>query len=68
MQIFDQELNDVLEKVIASNSHISYASVAEPCFDKKLSKIENIKSLAALDDSDLYYVQSILSINYIINY
>ena len=60
MQIFDQELNDGLEKVIASNSHISYASVAEPCFDKKLSKIENIKSLAALDDSDLYYVHSIL--------
>ena len=60
MQIFDQELNDGLEKVIASNSHISYASVAEPCFDKKLSRVENIKSLAALDDSDLYYVQSIL--------
>ena len=45
MKIFDQEMNDGLEKVIASNSRISYASVAEPCFDKSLSKIKNIKSL-----------------------
>lgn len=61
MKIFDQELNDGLEKVIASNSRISYASVAEPCFDKTLSKaVKNIKSLAALNDNDLYYVQSIL--------
>ena len=60
MKIFDQEMNDGLEKVIASNSRISYASVAEPCFDKGLSKIKNIKSLAALNDNDLYYVQSIL--------
>ena len=60
MKIFDQEINDGLEKVIASNSRISYASVAEPCFDKSLSKIKNIKSLAALNDNDLYYVQSIL--------
>lgn len=60
MKIFDQEMNDGLEKIIASNSRISYASMAEPCFDKKLSKVENIKSLAALNDNDLYYVQSIL--------
>lgn len=60
MKIFDQEMNDGLEKVIASNSRISYASVAEPCFDKSLSKIKHIKSLAALNDNDLYYVQSIL--------
>ena len=60
MNIFGQEIIDGLEKVIASNSRISYASVAEPCFDKDVSKIKSIKSLASLDDNDLYYVQSIL--------
>lgn len=58
MIIFDQERKDgIAEKIIASSS-VSYASVAEPCSFNSSSKY--FKSLASYDDSDLYYVQSIL--------
>jgi len=58
MHIFEQEkLDGIAEKIIASAS-VSYASVAEPC--SATSSLRRIKSLASIDDSDLYYVQSIL--------
>jgi hypothetical protein len=59
MQIFQQEINDKLEHKITSSASFSYASIAEPCVFNK-PNISNLKSLASFDDSDLYYVQSIL--------
>lgn len=59
MQIFEQEILDGLSEKIQASASISYASIAEPCAISD-SKIKHIKSLAAFNDSDLYYVQSIL--------
>ena len=59
MQIFEQEIRDGLESQLKSAASISYACVAEPS-KNSLHNIKHIKSLASLDDSDLYYVQSIL--------
>jgi len=59
MQIFTAEREDGLEAKISSSASISYASVAEPCHPNK-SQIRKFKSLASVQDSDLYYVQSIL--------
>jgi hypothetical protein len=59
MIVYHTEIADGLsEKLYASNC-ISYASVVEPSH-KTNHSLKNIKSLAALNDSDLYYVQSIL--------
>jgi len=61
MYIYQQEYDDGLSDIIRSSASISYASMVEPCFDEKaLSQIKNIKSIASMEDSDLYYVQSIL--------
>jgi len=61
MQIFTYEKEDGLETKISSSASFSYASIAEPCVVSDVAKINSVnKSLAALDDSDLYYVQSIL--------
>jgi hypothetical protein len=61
MQIFEQEKQDGLEETIKSSASISYACLAEPCADKALAgNMKHIKSLASLNDDDLYYVQSIL--------
>lgn len=61
MQIFTHEKEDGLETKITSSASFSYASIAEPCVVSDVAKINSVnKSLAALDDSDLYYVQSIL--------
>ena len=58
MIIYSQETDDGLaEKISASNS-ISYASIVEPC-DIEQNQIKT-KSMAAMNDADLYYVQSIL--------
>jgi len=59
MQIFTAEREDGLEAKISSSASISYASIAEPCHPNK-SQIRKFKSLASVQDSDLYYVQSIL--------
>jgi len=59
MQIFTAEREDGLEAKISASASISYASVAEPCHPNK-SQIRKFKSLASVEDSDLYYVQSIL--------
>ena len=60
MKIFDQEVKDGIASIVQSTASISYASAVEPC--KTLSKIDksSIKSLASINDDDLYYVQSIL--------
>jgi hypothetical protein len=58
MKIFKQEIADGLETQLSTNASVSYAALVEPCASK--SKIGKIKSLASYDDSDLYYVQSIL--------
>lgn len=61
MQIFTYEKEDGLETKITSSASFSYASIAEPCVVSDVAKINSVnKSLAALGDSDLYYVQSIL--------
>jgi hypothetical protein len=61
MQIFTYEKEDGLETKITSSASFSYASIAEPCVVSDVAKINSVnKTLAALDDSDLYYVQSIL--------
>ena len=61
MRIFQQEYDDGIADVIKSTAKISYASLAEPCNEHSISKsLARIKSLASIDDSDLYYVQSIL--------
>ena len=59
MKIFAQEIKDGLEAKISTSASICYASVAEPCFTDVLKRKE-FKTLASLNDSDLYYVQSIL--------
>lgn len=58
MQIFQQEITDGLEEAIKANASISYASAIEPC-DKNI-KSKAFKALASMNDSDLYYTQSIL--------
>ena len=60
MKIFKQELDDGLEQILSTTASICYASEALPSINYSKHNIENIKSLAALNDSDLYYVQSIL--------
>jgi hypothetical protein len=58
MKIFAQEIEDGLEEKLKTSASISYASVAEPCDSD--STIKHIKSIASINDNDLYYVQSIL--------
>jgi hypothetical protein len=60
MQIFNYEKEDGLEAKISSSASFSYASIAEPCIVSEAAKMKSVKSLAAMNDSDLYYVQSIL--------
>jgi hypothetical protein len=59
MKIFQHEINDGLEHKISSSASFSYASIAEPCLLNR-PNVSSIKSLASFNDSDLYYVQSIL--------
>jgi hypothetical protein len=58
MKIFEQEKADGLEEKIKASASVSYASYVEPSTIP--SKTKHVKSLASVDDSDLYYVQSIL--------
>jgi hypothetical protein len=58
MQIFKAEIEDGLEHKIQSSASFSYAASVEPC--DSTYKVKKLKSLASYDDSDLYYVQSIL--------
>jgi hypothetical protein len=61
MNIYPNEINDGLEDKIKASASVSYAALAEPVNDSETtSKIKANKAIAGLDDSDLYYVQSIL--------
>ena len=60
MIIYPQETDDGLSEKLSSQASISYASVLTPCYLKEQNKIKNNTTFAALNDSDLYYVQSIL--------
>jgi hypothetical protein len=59
MHIYQPEINDGLQDIIKASTSISYASLASPS-DKSNINVKNIKSLASIQDGDLYYVQSIL--------
>jgi hypothetical protein len=59
MQIFQQEYDDGIADTIMSTASISYASIVEPSEETQVN-IKDIKSLASLNDKDLYYVKSIL--------
>lgn len=61
MIIYSNEINDGLEDKIKASASVSYAALAEPVNDSETtSKIKANKAIAGIDDSDLYYVQSIL--------
>jgi hypothetical protein len=59
MQIFQSELDDNIGELISASASISYAAALEPC-DKGSQSMGFFKALASMDDSDLYYTQSIL--------
>lgn len=61
MQIFQAEIDDGVAGKVHATSSVCYASVVEPVVHKmEKSEISSLKSLASVEDSDLYYVQSIL--------
>lgn len=63
MKIYEAEKIDGLSHVLSAQSSIVYASVAEKCDTENprmTKKIKENQSLASLNDSDLYYTQSIL--------
>ena len=64
MKIYQSEINAGLSEIISSKSSVVYASQVEKSSEisKHLEqqKISDIKALAGIDDSDLYYTQSIL--------
>jgi hypothetical protein len=61
MHIFQHEINDGLGEILSAKAHISYASAVTP-LETNNSKPKAIfnKTLASVDDSDLYYTQSVL--------
>lgn len=60
MIIYPKELEDGLEDAIKANASVTIASLADPIQGSPNTFNKNIKALASYDDSDLYYVQSIL--------
>jgi hypothetical protein len=63
MIIYDAEIEAGLTDTLSAQSSIVYASLAEKCGEENLSTNKHIKenkALAGIDDSDLYYTQSIL--------
>lgn len=61
MQIYDQEIKDGLSVAINDSIAVSYACVINPASNITKHKNFNVnKSIASINDSDLYYVQSIL--------
>lgn len=59
MKIYQQEIADGLQQEIQTKASVSYASLVEPSASTN-HNTKSLKALAALNDSDLYYVQSIL--------
>ena len=60
MHIFQQEITDGLAPKLEASSSLSYACEVSPSKDYSRHNIKDLKGLAAFQDSDLYYVQSIL--------
>ena len=63
MKIYESEIMAGLSDILSAQSSIVYASLAEKCDVNQPminQKIKNCKSLASVEDSDLYYTQSIL--------
>lgn len=62
MKIYEQEKKDGLEEVLNSKASVSYACLLQPSKLPNINNKNNInnKTIAAADDKDLYYVQSIL--------
>jgi predicted nucleic acid-binding Zn-ribbon protein len=58
MHIFQQEYDDGIADIISTSASFSYASYIQPCNQNSNNKY--FKALAAVNDSDLYYTQSIL--------
>lgn len=60
MKIFAAEHNDGLADIIRAQASLSIASLAQPSDQQLYQKTRDLKAIAALEDKDLYYVQSIL--------
>jgi hypothetical protein len=60
MIIYDQETTDGLASKISASSSIAYASILEPVIIPNDKNILINKTAGSYNDSDLYYVQSIL--------
>lgn len=62
MKIFDQEKEDGLEEAINTQASVSYACLVEKGSEHTLSakQKKELKTVAGLNDTDLYYTQSIL--------
>lgn len=63
MTIYQAEIMAGLSHLLSAQSSIVYASIAEKCDNANpniTKKIKENKSLASVNDSDLYYTQSIL--------
>lgn len=60
MKIYEQELADGIGEIIQASASVSYASIVEPSNASSKNRVKHIKSLASVNDGDLYYVQSIL--------
>ena len=61
MQIYDKEIEDGLSGLINEETAVSYACILNPA--STITKHKNFsvnKSIASINDKDLYYVQSIL--------
>jgi hypothetical protein len=59
MVIYPQETDDGLAEKISAHSSVAYSSVVEPIESADIKNFEN-KTIGSYNDSDLYYVQSIL--------
>ena len=61
MNIYEQEKQDGLEAQLSTKASVSYACLLQPSDTPTVSKDSiNNKTIAAAEDKDLYYVQSIL--------
>lgn len=59
MKVYAQEITDGIAEQIQTQASVSYASLVEPSSSAN-HNAKSLKALASLNDSDLYYVQSIL--------
>jgi len=59
MKIYDHEKQDGLEEIIKANASFTYSCEIENTHKPNIDK-KQIKALAAVEDKDLYYTQSIL--------